>query len=584
MPARFPLAVLLSTALFLPSALFAQNPAPATRVTVVAKSDQGLRDDLQYLVKLGPTALQKQWKTISDTLESFEDGVDLNRPIGVQFILGGEEMGYMPIVPFTLLEDKKKPNFAKNVEGFGYKGTKLPGGEWEFKPVQARGKKKDAGPPPKVLFMREGLGKYAVLSTDKADLPAKMPDYTLPWGNFLTGNRDVVIHLGGEAATMNARRASFQTLRKQLEAAIKFLRGESQADYDLRKLSAEQSFDESERFLIDTKDLVMAWTTDSAKGVGIGELSLAAHPKTSLAESIGLLTQQHSYFANVAFKEKGSLQVRLNFAIDPMRSKHAKAFYEKMLPVVKAGVDARPALDDKNKAAGKAAADVLFEMLNDAIPLKNLDLFIDAHASADGKNTLVGGIRTADGTKAVIAFKEFPNIRPGWKWEEDAGEHQGVKLHKLTVAPHRAAVIQALCGGDAVVQIGTSKDAVWFAAGQDAVTELKAAIDAVQKPAQEKVDPTFLHADVRLHVLVDVLDAYRGSFPPGANATKQEKDDDKQRAKWRKYGKEAFADGNDLLKARLVHEGEDVKGAMDVATGALKFVGTMIADFAAENF
>lgn len=581
MPARFSLAVLLSTAFFLPSTLLAQ--APATRVTIVAGSDQGLRDDLQFLVKLAPTALQKQWKTLSETLESFEDGVDKARPIGVQFILGGEEMGTMPIIPFTALEDKKNPNFVKNVEGFGYKGTKQAGGEWEFNPVVARGKKAAAGPPPKKLYMREGPGKYAVLSGDKADLPAKMPDYTAPWANLLNGNRDVAIHLGGDAATMDARRKSFQTLRKQLEAAIKFLRGESQADYDLRKLSAEQSFDESERFLIDTKDLVMAWTTDSAKGVGTGELSLAAHQGTSLAESIGLLTQQHGYFANVAFKEKGALQVRLNFAIDPMRSKHAKAFYERMLPVLKAGIETRPALDDKNKAAAKAAADVLFEMLHEAIPLKNLDLFIDAHASADGKNTLVGGIRAADGTKAVTALKEFPNIRPGWKWEENVEEHAGVKLHRLTVAPHRAAVVQALCGGDAVIQLGTSKDAVWFAAGQDGLTELKAAIDAVQKPAEGTVDPTFLHADVRLHVLVDVLDAYRGSFPPGASATKQELADEKSRAKWRKYGKEAFADGNDLLTARLVHEGENVKGDMSVATGALKFVGTMIADLVAEN-
>jgi hypothetical protein len=141
-----------------------------------------------------------------------------------------------------------------------------------------------------------------------------------------------------------------------------------------------------------------------------------------------------------------------------------------------------------------------------------------------------------------------------------------------------------LCGGDAVLQIGTSKDAVWFAAGQNALEELKAAIDAVQKPAEGKVDPTFLHADVRLHVLVDVLDAYRGSFPPGATATKQELADEKQRAQWRKYAKEAFGDGNDLLKARLMHEGDDVKGDMGVATGALKFVGTMIADFVADNF
>ncbi len=581
MPARFPLAVLLSTALLSPSFSFAQAPAAATRVTIVASSDQAIRDDLQYLVKLGPMALHKQWKDLSDTLESFEDGVDLKRPIGVQFILGGEEMGYMPIVPFTTL-DGKGTTFVKNVTGFGYRANKLPDGMWEFDPIQGRGKKAAAAPPAKKLYLREGPGKYAVVSGDKADLPAKMPDYTVPWGNLLTGNRDIVAHLGGDAASMPTRRKSFQTLRKQLEAAIQFKRGEAEADFELRKLGARQSYNESERFLIDTKDLVIAWTTDAKKHVGVGELALSAHPNTDLANSIGLLTQQHSYFANIAFKEKGTLQVRVNFAIDPMRSAHAKEFYPVLLPVIKAAVDARPALDANNKVAGKAAVDVLFEMLTDAIPLKNVDLFIDAHPSADGKNTLVGGIRTADGTKAIEALKQFPNIRPGWKWAENVDEHQGVKLHTLTVAPHRAAVVQSLCGGDAVVQIGTSKDAVWFAAGQDAVVELKAAIDAVQKPVEGKVDPTFVHVDVRLHALVNMLDAYRGSFPPGTS--KQELLDEKQRTKWRKYAKDAFADGDDLLSARLVHQSDDVKGDFNVSLGALKFVGTMIADTVAENF
>lgn len=581
MPARFPLAVLLAAMCLSPIPASAQAPAPATRITVVGASDQNLRDDFQYLVKLAPTSLHKYWKTLDETLQSFEDGVDLTRPIGVQLILGGEQMGYMPIIPFTALEGKGVA-FIGNVNGFGFKAVKGADGLWTLNPVVSRSKKAAAGPPPQIMYLREGPGKYAVVSRDKSDLPAKMPDYTTPWKDLLIGQRDVAIHLGGDAATMPARRKSFQTLRKQLEAAIKFKRGESEADFELRKVGAEQSFNEAERFLIDTQDLVIAWTTDAGKNAGLGELSLAAHPGTDLAASIALLTQQPSYFANVPFHEKGTIQARINFAIDPMRSKHAKDFYPKLLPVIKADIDTRPALDDKNKAAAKSAIDILFDMMTEAISLKVADIFIDAHASADGKNTLVGGLRTADGTKAVEALKQFPNIRSGWKWEENIGEHHGVKLHTLTVAPHRAAVVQALCGGEALIHIGTSKDAVWFAAGQDAVAELKAAIDAVQKPAPAKADPAFLHLDVRLHTLVDVLDAYRGSFPAGTS--KEDKDLEKQRTKWRKYGKEAFGSGDDQLIGRLTHEGADVKGEFKVNLGALKFVGTMIADFVADNF
>lgn len=581
MPARFSLAVLLSTVLLSPAFVFAQAPAASTRITVVAGSDQRLRDDLEYLVKLAPANLQRHWKTLSETLESFEDGVDKTRPIGVEFIFGGEQLGYKPIIPFTELEGRGA-TFVNNVNGFGYKSAKDATGLWTLSPVVSRNKKAAAGPPPITMYMREAAGKYAVIAPDKAELPVKLADPSLSWAKFLAGARDAVAHMEGDPETMVARRKSFQELRKQLEAAIKFKRGESEADFALRKLSAEQSFNETERFLIDTKELLIAWTTDAEKNAGIGELLLTANPGTDLEASIQLLTQQPSYFANVPFHEKGTLQARINFAIDPMRSKHATDLYPVMLPSVKAWIDARPALDDKGKAAGKAAADVLFEMLTEAIALKNVDIFLDVHASADGKNTLVGGLRATDGTKAVDALKQFPNIRTGWKWEENKGEHAGVKLHALTVAPHRAAVVQALCGGDPVLHIGTSKDTVWVAAGQDAETELKAAIDAAQKPAPEKADPTFLHVDLRLHLLVDVLDAYRGSFAPGT--TKQDQADDKQRAKWRKYGKDAFSGGDDQLIGKLIHEGNDVKGDFKVNLGALKFVGTMIADFVAENF
>ncbi|HET6424919.1 MAG TPA: hypothetical protein VFG20_14625, partial [Planctomycetaceae bacterium] len=158
MPARFSLAVFLSMAALSPSVLVAQAPAPATRITIVGSSDQAIRDDLQYLVKLGPATLHKHWKTLDETLQSFEDGVDLQRPIGVQFILGGEEMGYMPIVPFKTLEGKGV-NFVRNVEGFGFKGAKAADGLWTFTPVVSKSKKKVAtGPTPRPMFMREGAG------------------------------------------------------------------------------------------------------------------------------------------------------------------------------------------------------------------------------------------------------------------------------------------------------------------------------------------------------------------------------------------------------------------------------------------
>ena len=98
--------------------------------------------------------------------------------------------------------------------------------------------------------------------------------------------QDLVAELKNDAAGIGVRRDNFKALRKQFEALIKFRRGEDPHAFELRKLALNQQLDEAERFLVESENMQIRWTTDTVKGLGRGELSLTALPETELLTSV----------------------------------------------------------------------------------------------------------------------------------------------------------------------------------------------------------------------------------------------------------------------------------------------------------
>ncbi|HUQ72584.1 MAG TPA: hypothetical protein VM165_23855 [Planctomycetaceae bacterium] len=561
--------------------------AEEPRISIGIASPQRLRDDLQYLVEMAPAPLNKQWKGLSATLESFEQGVNPDAPLRVDLIFAGQGLKFGAAIPIKKWDGRN--GFLDNLSSFGFDvGKPNAAGLIEVKQqVANRGKKgAAAGPPAKPFYMRHLTGpKYGVLSSDAANIPANLPDPSIDLKAWLVAPIDIAAQLKNDTAGLKDRQASFSQMRKELEAAIEFKRTESEAAIELRKLALKQNLNEAERFLVESENLSITWTTDPAAKAARGDLALNALSGTSLHESIQLLCEKPSAFANVQFHPKPALQVRVNFPIDDLRSGHAKELYPKLLPVVLADIDARPALNDAGKAAGKTAMSVLFEMLTDSLSLKLLDTIVDFHATADGKHGLVCGIRTADGTKAVAALEQFPGIREnGWKFEKAVAEHGGVTIHAMTVAPHRMEEFRAICGGDPVVLIGVSKDIVWGAAGEGALEKLKTAIDQAAMPLPEKADPVFASLEMRVAPWIELLDVIRSKEPKPAAGDKTAQETERQRTKLRKAVKQAFEPADDVLQATIRREKDGVKGDMKAGLGIQRFIGTVIGFIHDEYF
>jgi hypothetical protein len=563
------------------------NWAQDTRITIAAAGSERLETDLKFLFDLAPTPLNKQWGSFEKFIKSFTEGADPKEPARLDFIFGGQELSYLAAVKYGKWDGRG--GMRESIEAFSFNLKDVPGvpGLYlaEQQQARSRNKKKPSTPaaPPRKPFYVRNIHGQAVIAKEQSQLPANLPDPSLILKDLLPGGTDVAVVLKNDAATVEARRKKFQELRKELEAGVQFKRGEPEADFALRKLSLEQNLAEAERFLIEADQLNIGWTTDPQSATGTGALLLTGLPGTSLAASIEQLVQTPSHFANVTFGEKPSLQARVNFAIDDLRSGHAMALYDTLLPSLQGQMDSRPNLNAEGKQTAKTALAGLFEMLNASIPLKVLDAIVDVHATDDGKHVGLCAIRAADGTKAVPLLAMFPKIRAGWEFTANVGEHQGAALHTLKVGAHRLEEFSAVFGGEPVIHVATSKDAVWGAAGAGSLERLKQALDQAAQPAPTTTAPEFLTLQMRFGPWVQVLDVLRAKEPPLVNPDKAALEAQKTQTRMRKYALDAFGSGEDLLSATLRREGGEVRGAMSINRGLFKFLGTVMADFSAEN-
>lgn len=577
----------LSAALLMARSAAAQ---PEARIQFVQPGIDALKGDLKYLVEMSPTpALRKQWKdTLDPLIDSFADGLDYSKPIRVD-VLVGKDVSYQMHFPIKLLEQKNK-GFIPNLKGMGFVIANLNNNLYSV----AQGGGRRGAPAKNPVFMRHVNG-YVSIAPTQADVPANMPhpitDPMKGVQGLLGKGYDVVGSMANNAADMAARKTNFAELRKQLEAGLAFRRNEDKNDFALRKLTMLQNLNEAERFVVETEEFLVGWTTTEAAnnqpGKGRAEFSISALPDTELFKSTKLLGEKSSYFANVKIHEKAIVSGKINFAVDSMRSEHLKAFYTTVRPVVEAQIDKRATLKEADqKKAAKEAAGLLLDMLSEGVKMGVVDLFADLHpAEGEGKHTFICGIRAADGKKADELVKVLPKVNAGREVKMDMHKiGDDVTVHSVTVPKHRQEAFHKLFPGEDVLYVATSKDAVWGAAGVKALEELEAAIKQVAGPAPEQVDPRVAYFSAHSARLVEMLDIVRpqkqeisSSLSKDEQARLKQAQKDAERV--RKAANEAMANCEAIFSGEVKKDGDKVVGSIDVSECVLKFIGSVIAEF-----
>lgn len=554
------------------------NAQPEARVRAVVPSVEAFENDLKWLIELSPDAsLHKQWKTLKeDILDAFTQGVDLTKPISVDVVFRKDEIAYEFRIPIESLGGNN--GFLAGLKGMGFKVVEVKKGtHYTF------AEKKDQAP----FYLRYDKN-YAWIS--KAKIPEPPPSPVQDLQPLLAVEKDIVASLRNDAAGLKERRESFKNLRKQFEALVKLRRNEDPSAYELRKLVLKNQLDEGEKFLVEAEELLVTWNTVAmSPGVARGEISLTSLPGTDLQKSIEMLNAQPSDFANVTLHDNPIAQIRVNFAVDPQRIENIRKFYKTLRPIFESEIPKLAGLDEAEKTATKQAANKFLDMMRDGLDNGAIDLFADGFAVEKDKNVMVCGVKAADGTVADEIVKLLPSFEGEWKVKLAAEKHGGVTIHEITVPKTLQPAFQKIFAGETVFYVGTSKTAVWGAAGSDCLKYLQSAIDQSTEKASDKVDPVFVSYQFKLDQIVNLLElaqqvAPKKAAPPAAKdkeqqaREKEERQRQKDLEKYRKLAQDAMGDCTALLQGELKRTGNKVEGYLELNECVLKFVGSMIAD------
>jgi hypothetical protein len=540
-------------------------------IVIIAKSTKEVLGDVELLFKLAKE--EKRYEKLnSDLLDFFLTGVDRDQPVvvtGRQFKKAGNtEIGLTVSLP--MLASYKDPGgkvwtpgfefWRKSLSDVNVKSRKVLGSPDVFEVTgDAKG------------FMRyDAVTKYVHLSAEKVDVQAKFdaPDLTL------LGTDDLAVRIDNSTQTPADRKQTFDRIRKEALGGLKAKPTENASDFALRKLASEQQFDEFERFYVDSETIRLGLNTDAAQKKTTVRIEMKAIADSLLAKSIELTGKNPAFYGESTLA--GSISgLFLNFPLNEMRKKHIEDYLKLARPRAKERIEARKEAEDQKKI-DLEIADTIFNVLEGVNGLDAFNGFAQMIPAGPGKYTLVGGARLVDGKKfadglAKVATREPEKVKLN---VQETGANNGVKLHTIHLA-NKAARYPQLASADALLYIGTSDKAMWYAMGPNALPALKDAIAQAEKSGA-KTSNVLLKIDTRLLPIVEILDARLKAVPPAPAAAPvagSKPRPPKPDGEIRKMALDAFAAGKDTLHISVSHDAQTVKVEFVVEEGILTFFG-----------
>lgn len=570
-----------------PGTLQSGSPQAAkpTRIISGVPSAERLLEDLEWIVgKLAGE--QETWdETLQPAAEVFLIGVDPARPVGTDIVFdrdGGQRKQFnIPISdlqefreenlePIDIQSSRKAPDYYKlTSDALGFEG-----------------------------WMRL-VDNFASISTKEQDVPAGMPSPQVTLDKlFGTTGYDAAFTGRNDADGLPDRRDTFKEFRDNMLAGINRRPSETPEAFELRKRLAHHQTERLERLFVEAEEVLGGWITDAEKEEARGELLLSALADTDLAKALEKFGQAASYFTAIPTTDASLVHGRMNIPVDQTLQNQADEFYKLVAPVWKQRIDGDDSLSAEQKAARHKICDLGLEMLNDGRVLQALDAFIEISPAKDGKNTLLTGIRAADGTKAIPLLEQIPAALDDLTLELNVDKVGDLAVHKFTMTKVPEA-LKSFYGDGSEVFVATGKDAVWIAAGNGALDLLKQQVQLVTDTKTEANGDVFV-GRVKLGPVLKHLDdlATEIGFDPNeflgrSPAPATESDDDSAKKKpgqalmsldLRKLALPTLQEGDDdhfFLHVKKVEK--QVRADVKVERGVLKAAGKVIAKVAAER-
>jgi len=541
--------------------VLAQTPVTEDAVIVGSAGIARLEEDLKTTMSLVPKGAV-QWPNLKGLLDAFTAGVDAAKPIRVDLMAGTSD-DFRMWVPISDHKDFQinnvqpivlKPAKKLLADFFEWKGPGWSGFERYF---------------PKLTT--------SVLGTNRNLVPATLTDPNPGLKTMLGADVDLAVLVSNAPGGVKARRDRIQKARTDLAAKIKRLPDEDEYEFELRKLSHEQQFDEAERFYAESEKLQLAWTLDTTKKQAHLDLVLNALAGTSLETCIKELAAQPSAFAPVTKTDATTGFARINHALDAMRQKHLKEFLAVIKKQANARITGSTKINDAHKAGYAQAANQFIDLLTSGVDLGVIDGFVQTERAGD-RQVMLGALRVPDGKGLVAVFDSLKSAE--WKIQTNVETVGDLSVHLITVPQRNDGDFAALFDKEGTLVVATGPNVVWYAAGEKAAERLKEAA-AKNSTAEKPTDGVFFEAWANLGPWMQfLLDRRARVVVDDKQLSEADKAARKTKENLLKTAVEAFKPGDATVHMKLERQEGQVTGRTTLSEGALRFGGQKMVDFA----
>ncbi|MCH9655076.1 MAG: hypothetical protein K0U86_00835 [Planctomycetes bacterium] len=545
--AHFALILLLGISLS-KTAIAEDSTAP--NISLVQINAEGMIADLKFLV-LDLAGDKTGWDKLDELLPTFLEGIDQQRPLRIDILLGeNQEERYRLILPVTDLGV-----FREALEVFEISSKKQRNG------------------PYKLGNLFQGFMKYLkkfkyVVISEKLTEVEEIEDPLKRVQDLLKKKYDFSALITNEKEGVDARKKSMTSTRKQLLAAVKKKRDETENAFELRKLAFTHQMDELERLFAESQKMVIGWTTDSTKHEGRLEFTLKAIEGTSLEESIKQFATKPSYFAKIPVKQDGILNGRINHPLDEMRKTNFTEFYKLLLPTLKDRIANNKKLTEEQITAGSKVAELVIQMLDAGKEASLIDAFIDSNPVDGGKYIMLGGIRSKDGTKLREVVELLPKLLKDQTVELDFVKEDGLSIHKINIKERFQDGFYEQFGAGEALYVGSTPDALWMAAGINAIDRIKTAAKLVKEDPPEDISPNVIELNLKTLPWLKMIDRLR---------------EKKGNQEIRDLALKSLTNADDTFTFVMKRDGDSINGNAKLDKGILRFIGNIIAKFSKET-
>ncbi|HVJ84614.1 MAG TPA: hypothetical protein VM452_03160 [Caulifigura sp.] len=455
-----------------------------------------------------------------------------------------------------------------------------------------------------LLFTKSTDGQeYGSIVTNKSNLPTKSP--VTKWELFKKAGYEAGLRWSALEATKAQRDKGFDKMLSEVTSNLKKRPDESQAQFDLRKLTVEQNANRLARMLSNTSELMAGWSTDAKARKYGGSSTMTGLPGSDVEKNIKSIGTVPSKFSGVTTPENSAMSARVMLPLAEVYQQEQAKTYSTSLAALKERIDGKEDISAEEKKARKELSEKAVQIASDSLKLGWLDVYAELIPSGSSLYTGVVGVRIQDSAVAKEIVELLPSAQKGWTVKTDVAEESGAKIHVIDMKAKLPNTLKTYFGDAGEAYVATGDQTVWIATGPDAMGRLKSAMQAAAVEA--KANDTPLKVVMHVHPALQIgksltedrdIELFRtlkeGSLLKGPqqdnNDKKGAKKDEERRVnrnalqnfKWHDTALKALEGGKDVVTLEITKDGDALKGQLNCEEGVMRAIGKVVAKFAVE--